>query len=83
MGGGFGVDPEPSVPNIYECLDHHLRHAALVVFPGAGSELCRRLGNVNVGGIAISPIFTVFVIPSILMFAIKKEKKQPGNQWSF
>jgi HAE1 family hydrophobic/amphiphilic exporter-1 len=48
----------------------------LVIFPGAGSELYRGIGSVMLGGIAISTIFTVFVIPSLLMFAIKIEK--PG-----
>ena len=46
----------------------------LVLFPGSGSELYRGLGSVILGGIAISTIFTVFVIPSILVFVIRIEK---------
>jgi HAE1 family hydrophobic/amphiphilic exporter-1 len=46
----------------------------LVLFPGSGSELYRGLGSVILGGIAVSTIFTVFVIPSILVFAIRMEK---------
>lgn len=46
----------------------------LVVFPGAGSELYRGLGSVILGGIAVSTVFTVFVIPSLLMFVIRMEK---------
>ncbi|MEN8232165.1 MAG: efflux RND transporter permease subunit [Thermodesulfobacteriota bacterium] len=46
----------------------------LVVFPGSGSELYRGLGSVILGGIAVSTIFTVFVIPSILIFVIRMEK---------
>lgn len=46
----------------------------LVVMPGAGSELYRGLGSVILGGITVSTVFTVFVIPSILMFVIKMEK---------
>lgn len=46
----------------------------LVLFPGAGSELSRGLGSVILGRLAVSTIFTVFVIPSILMFFIKREK---------
>ena len=38
--------------------------------PGTGSMLLQ----VILGGIAISTIFTVFVIPSILIFAIRMEK---------
>jgi HAE1 family hydrophobic/amphiphilic exporter-1 len=46
----------------------------LVIFPGAGSELYRGLGSVILGGLAVSTIFTVFIIPSLLMFAIRMEK---------
>jgi HAE1 family hydrophobic/amphiphilic exporter-1 len=51
----------------------------LVVFPGSGSELYRGLGSVILGGIAISTIFTVFVIPSILIFVIRMEKSSVSN----
>lgn len=46
----------------------------LVVFPGPGSELYRGLGSVILGGLGLSTVFTVFVIPSLLMFVIKMEK---------
>jgi HAE1 family hydrophobic/amphiphilic exporter-1 len=46
----------------------------LVLFPGSGSELYRGLGSVILGGLAVSTIFTVFVIPSILIFVIRMEK---------
>jgi len=46
----------------------------LVVAPGPGSELYRGLGSVIIGGIALSTIFTVFVIPALLLFVIKMEK---------
>jgi HAE1 family hydrophobic/amphiphilic exporter-1 len=46
----------------------------LVAFRGSGSELYSGLGSVILGGIAVSTVFTVFVIPSILMFAIRMEK---------
>ncbi len=49
----------------------------LVVWPGPGSELYRGLGSVILGGLALSTVFTVFVIPSLLMFFIKMEKR-PG-----
>jgi HAE1 family hydrophobic/amphiphilic exporter-1 len=48
----------------------------LVVAPGPGSELYRGLGSVILGGIALSTVFTVFVIPALLMFVIKMEKVQ-------
>jgi HAE1 family hydrophobic/amphiphilic exporter-1 len=46
----------------------------LVLVPGPGSEFYRGLGSVVLGGLALSTIFTVFVIPSLLMFAIQMEK---------
>ncbi len=47
--------------------------APLVLRPGAGSELYRGLGAVVLGGLLISTIFTVFLIPSILRFFIPME----------
>lgn len=38
----------------------------LVVFPGAGSELYRGLGSVVVGGLALSAVLTLFIIPPLL-----------------
>ncbi len=46
----------------------------LVLVPGPGSEFYRGLGSVVLGGLAISTIFTIFVIPALLMFAIKMER---------
>ncbi len=36
----------------------------LVLFPGAGSELYRGLGSVLLGGLVVSTVFTLFVIPT-------------------
>ena len=49
----------------------------LATFPGPGSELYRGLGSVVLGGLALSTIFTVFVIPSLVLFFIGMEK--PGS----
>jgi len=46
----------------------------LVVAPGPGSELYRGLGSVVLGGLALSTLFTVIVIPALLMFVIRMEK---------
>jgi HAE1 family hydrophobic/amphiphilic exporter-1 len=51
----------------------------LVIAPGPGSELYRGLGSVVLGGLAFSTIFTVFVIPSLLMFFIRMEKPGMGT----
>ena len=41
----------------------------LVLFPGAGSELYRGLGSVVVGGLALSAILTLAIIPPLLSIA--------------
>ena len=47
----------------------------LVILPGAGSELYRGLGAVVVGGLVVSTVFTLFLVPTVLsaMFAIRKD----------
>jgi HAE1 family hydrophobic/amphiphilic exporter-1 len=52
----------------------------LVLIPGAGTELYRGLGSVILGGLAVSTVFTVFVIPAILIFVIRLEKRKPGEE---
>ena len=42
----------------------------LVVFPGAGSELYRGIGTVVFGGLAMSTILTLFMIPPLLLFVL-------------
>jgi HAE1 family hydrophobic/amphiphilic exporter-1 len=48
----------------------------LVLSTGAGSELYRGLGSVILGGLAVSAIFTLFVVPSLLAFFIGLEKSR-------
>jgi len=38
----------------------------LVLFPGAGSELYRGLGSVVVGGLALSAVLTLVMVPPLL-----------------
>jgi HAE1 family hydrophobic/amphiphilic exporter-1 len=38
----------------------------LVVFPGAGSEIYRGLGSVVVGGLAMSALLTLLIVPPLL-----------------
>ena len=42
----------------------------LVLFPGAGSELYRGLGSVVIGGLIVSTIFTLFLVPTFLSLAM-------------
>jgi HAE1 family hydrophobic/amphiphilic exporter-1 len=52
----------------------------LVVAPGPGSELYRGLGSVVLGGLALSTVFTLFVIPALLLFFVGMEKPASGPQ---
>ena len=46
----------------------------LVLATGSGSELYRGLGSVILGGLAVSTVLTLFVIPALLVFLIGFEK---------
>lgn len=41
----------------------------LVVFPGAGSELYRGIGTVVFGGLALSTVATLLIVPPLLSLA--------------
>lgn len=43
----------------------------LVVSPGAGSELYRGLGSVLLGGLLISTVFTLFLVPSLFTLTLE------------
>ncbi|MEE8106852.1 MAG: efflux RND transporter permease subunit, partial [Planctomycetota bacterium] len=43
----------------------------LVVFPGAGSELYRGLGSVLIGGLVVSTVFTLFLVPTLFSMTIR------------
>jgi len=47
--------------------------APLVLFPGAGSELYCGIGSVVLGGLLVSTVFTLFLVPSLfsLMLGLK------------
>ncbi|MGI9422673.1 MAG: efflux RND transporter permease subunit, partial [Hyphomicrobiaceae bacterium] len=46
----------------------------LVVFPGAGSELYRGLGSVVVGGLAMSALLTLLLVPPLLRLTLTAPK---------
>lgn len=48
----------------------------LVLSTGSGSELYRGLGSILLGGLAVSTLFTLFVIPALLAFVIGWEKSR-------
>jgi len=47
----------------------------LVLFPGAGSELYRGLGAVLLGGLLVSTIFTLFLIPTFFRLALEAKAR--------
>jgi len=51
----------------------------MVLSTGSGSELYRGLGSILLGGIAMSTVFTLFVIPSLLVFVIDFETDKIKN----
>ncbi len=44
----------------------------LVVFAGAGSELYRGLGSVIIGGLALSALLTLLIIPPLLSLTVRR-----------
>lgn len=51
----------------------------LVVSTGSGSELYRGLGSILLGGLALSTLFTLFVIPAMLAFVIGFERSRTNE----
>ncbi len=51
----------------------------LVIAPGPGSELYRGLGSVVLGGLAVSTVFTLYMIPCLLLFFTGLEKPGKGG----
>ena len=47
----------------------------LVLFPGAGAELYRGLGSVVVGGLALSTLFTLILVPTVLSLVLEVREK--------
>ena len=50
----------------------------LVLFPGAGSELYRGLGSVVLGGLSLSAILTLALVPPLMSFSVGLLEKQKG-----
>ncbi|MGR3318041.1 MAG: efflux RND transporter permease subunit [Candidatus Anammoxibacter sp.] len=52
----------------------------LVLAPGSGSELYRGLGSVVVGGLSVSTVFTLVLIPALLTLTLKLKSYLFGNK---
>ncbi|MGB1547745.1 MAG: efflux RND transporter permease subunit, partial [Alphaproteobacteria bacterium] len=51
----------------------------LVLFPGAGSELYRGLGSVVVGGLSLSAVLTLAIIPPLLALAMRDQPRDASG----
>jgi HAE1 family hydrophobic/amphiphilic exporter-1 len=47
----------------------------LVLFPGAGSELYRGLGSVVLGGLFLSTLFTLMLVPTLFTLLLDVKAK--------
>ena len=47
----------------------------LVMFPGAGSELYRGLGSVVLGGLIVSTVFTLFLVPTLFSLTLDVKER--------
>ncbi len=52
----------------------------LILFPGAGSELYRGLGSVVVGGLTLSALITLVIVPPMLRIFVSGEMKSAPEQ---
>jgi len=52
----------------------------LVLFPGAGSELYRGLGSVVLGGLSLSAVLTLALVPPIMSFSVGLIEKSGRKQ---
>jgi hydrophobic/amphiphilic exporter-1 (mainly G- bacteria), HAE1 family len=67
-------------PIFMSTLTSVLGMVPLVVFPGAGSELYRGLGSVVIGGLALSAVLTLLIIPPMLsLFLAAIEGGRPAT----
>jgi HAE1 family hydrophobic/amphiphilic exporter-1 len=51
----------------------------LVLFPGAGSELYRGLGAVVLGGLTLSAVLTLAIIPPLLAITVPLVERRRGE----
>ncbi len=53
----------------------------LILLPGSGSEFYRGLGSVVVGGLIVSTMFTLILVPSV--FSLVLDAKTRASQWIY
>lgn len=74
-----GMDPKQAIPQatrnrirpiFMSTLTSVFGMLPLVLFPGAGSELYRGLGSVVVGGLALSAVITLLIVPPMMSLLV-------------
>ena len=53
----------------------------LVLFPGAGSELYRGLGSVVLGGLLVSTVFTLLLVPTLFSLTLDAKEFVLNRAW--
>ncbi|MCY4311290.1 MAG: efflux RND transporter permease subunit [Rhodospirillaceae bacterium] len=78
LARSYGMDPGVAImeatrnrmrPIFMSTATSVIGMAPLVLFPGAGSELYRGLGSVVLGGLALSAVLTLLIIPPLMSLA--------------
>ncbi|MDA0336255.1 MAG: efflux RND transporter permease subunit, partial [bacterium] len=79
-----GIDPREAIrravesrvrPIFMSTITSAFGMLPLVLFPGAGSELYRGLGSVVIGGLLVSTVFTLFLVPTFLSLAMEMQSR--------
>jgi HAE1 family hydrophobic/amphiphilic exporter-1 len=55
----------------------------LVLFPGAGSELYRGLGSVVVGGLALSAVLTLLIVPPMMTLLVEPLERRAQRRGTY
>jgi HAE1 family hydrophobic/amphiphilic exporter-1 len=66
-------------PIFMSAITSLLAMSPMVVATGSGSELYRGIGSILLGGLAMSTVFTLLVIPSLLAFFIRFERSRANE----
>ncbi len=75
-----GMDPRSAIlvatrhrmrPIFMSTMTSVIGMAPLVLFPGAGSELYRGLGSVVLGGLTLSAVLTLLIIPALMALVVR------------
>lgn len=84
LAAGGGLDPRRAIteavrsrlrPIFMSTLTSVAGMTPLVLMPGSGSELYRGLGSVVVGGLLVSTVFTLLLVPLLLSLVLDAKRR--------